>query len=186
MAEAAARSRALHEQRSGLEREHDPSPPNPSPSSTTSQIDGERPLPTAAERRRRFEEVKQRLENDETASAVSPGGVHSDELRMGPIFASLLVGQGRRFHLYDRWWRLLAGKALWSSSNPAVVEVTGDEGDVIAKAEGTATIRARLGTFEAEAEVKVYPGTSLPEGTPIWTQPLPGEGPVKLTPAIPH
>ncbi len=96
----------------------------------------------------------------------------------------MLIGQGREF-----WF--LAAKGLapidgaeWSSSNPRVAEVLDKtRGIIVAKAEGTAKIRARLGDSTAEATVRVYPGNRLPVGTPIWE--LEMDKPIRsITPAI--
>jgi hypothetical protein len=142
-----------------------------------------------AERRRRFEAAKAQLENGEGASAA--GSVDNARQRpqlalsMTPSYASMLIGEGRRFGLMNASGKHVENEAVWTSTNPSVVEVTGNA-MVVTHAEGTAVIRAQVGMDESQATVKVYPGDSLPPGTHIWEVPLGGRGPVTIIPAIPH
>jgi hypothetical protein len=76
-------------------------------------------------------------------------------------------------------------KVEWRSSDPSVVGLTGEREIFIAKAVGTSTITGQFGSWYAEAEVRGYPGHKLPEGTAIWTVPVPGTGTPKFVPTLP-
>ena len=105
---------------------------------------------------------------------------------LSPIQAAMLIGEHRGFSLLTSDNHHVERDADWTSSNPAVVEVV-DKASIVAKAEGTAVVRAYIHGEEKQATVKVYPGTSLPRGTAIWTAPIPGNGngPMQIVPAIP-
>jgi len=143
-----------------------------------------------AERKRRFEAAKARLENSKgTTSEVTEKNAARTgarpALNMTPNYASMLIGEGRRFSLMNASGRHVEDQAVWTSTNPSVVEVTG-KAMVVTHTEGTAVIRAQVGMDESEATVKVYPGDSLPPGTHIWEVPLGDRGPATIIPAIPH
>jgi hypothetical protein len=97
----------------------------------------------------------------------------------------MLIGEGRRFSLLNAEGKHVENDAVWTSTNPSVLEVTGNA-IIVSHAEGTALIRAQVGMDESEATVKVYQGNSLPPGTRIWTTPVGGSGPVTIVPAVPH
>ncbi|HUN87236.1 MAG TPA: hypothetical protein VMU28_00500 [Terriglobales bacterium] len=146
---------------------------------------------TDAERRQRFEAAKQSIENSQSESSVSAmveAGTASkanSNVMLSPIQAAMLIGEQRGFSLLTNDNRHVEREADWTSSNSSVVEVV-DKARIVAKAEGTAVIRAYIQGQEMQASVKVYPGNSLPQGTAIWTAPVGGTGRPQIVPAIPH
>jgi len=143
-----------------------------------------------AERRRRFEEELKRLEEKEdTVEVRQKTDVYSDSLlTIWPAEIGMLIGDKNEFYIANKMGKKVDVTATWSSSNPSVVALSGDDGVIVAKSEGTAIITAQVGDSLTKAKVTVYPGTRMPPGAVIWGIPLPGGSdgrPPKLVPAIP-
>ena len=136
-------------------------------------------------RRKKFEQLKRSLEHQDPPSTPTTGIVSA--IQINPGLVSLLIGEERRFQLMRKGEvgviHSIEG-AEWSLSDPSVAEFIDKNGTIVAKAAGVTTIRASVGGSVAQAEVHVYPGTSLPVGTPIWATD-PDHPASKVVPAVP-
>jgi hypothetical protein len=144
----------------------------------------------AAERKKRFDEAKQRLEADGRAQ-TPPCTEGKPTLYISPTEASMLVGETRTFSLFDTDGHKLTATAEWEVSSSYLAGIKpGPEPMITAKNEGTFTVTARVDTRTAEAKVKVYPGQVLPIGAVIWkAAPVPcgkNSGISKSVQAVPH
>jgi hypothetical protein len=103
-----------------------------------------------------------------------------------PGQAHLLVGESRVFRLVDQNGGM-QHNVSWSFSDLNVFEVQqGDELFITAKEPGHFRIKGTSTNGLAEASITVEPGTSLREGTAIWSAPeIEGCKSVKITPAVP-
>ena len=98
-----------------------------------------------------------------------------------PNAVSLVIGETRTIDAVDANGNVVTGLA-WSSSNTAIATLSTDDPPVItALTSGTATISAGNNS----ALVTVYPGSTLPLGTVIWSNPGDGSGVVSIVPAVP-
>jgi hypothetical protein len=123
----------------------------------------------AAARKRRFEEEKKRMEGQESVQ-TAPCTDGMPTLYITPTTAGMLIGESRRFTLFDTDGHKLTSAAEWTvSSSYQAVLTQGDEPTVTAKNEGTFKVIARVDTRFAEATVKVYPGDKLPIGAIKWS-----------------
>lgn len=167
-----------------LTKAQSPATPNPQSGSMDSAA------AKAAERKKRFEEEKQRLEGQERGQ-TPPCAEGKATLYITPVEAGMLVGESRGFTLFDTDGHKLTKEAEWSVSSSSLATLTpGTEPTVTAKNEGTFKVTARIDTRTAEATVKVYPGDKLPVGAARWkVAPIPcsKNGAVtKIVPAVPH
>ena len=90
---------------------------------------------------------------------------NGSQITLSPNVMSLLIGESRSLQALDDAGAEMAG-LVWSSSDVTVVSLSTDDPPVLtAVAAGQATISVG----EASADVTVYPGSFLPEGTPIWS-----------------
>ncbi|MGO9641986.1 MAG: hypothetical protein ACLP1Y_11855 [Candidatus Acidiferrales bacterium] len=140
----------------------------------------------AAARKRKFEQDEKRLEeggNDLEAPAPDP----QQTLFVSPAIVAMLNGEEHSFMVFDIEGHDLTAKAKWSLSNSNIADLATDGVPTVkAKAFGTVTLRARVGTEEGTSELKVYEGSSLPMGTVRWQAPkIPGFSTQKMTPAVP-
>jgi hypothetical protein len=97
----------------------------------------------------------------------------------------MLVNDEHAFSVFDIEGRDWTAKAEWSLSNSYVADLSpGSIPYVRAKDHGTVTVRARIGSQEAVAEVKVYAGDKLVPGTIRWWAPkIPGYHSMQLSQA---
>ena|SRR5260370_5171107 len=163
-----------------------------SPGASTSQASADDSAAAkAAARKKRFEEEKQRLEGRERVE-TAPCTDGKPTLYITPAEAGMLIGESRRFTLFDTDGHKLTAAAEWSVSSSYHAELTpGAEPTVTAKNEGTFKVTARIDTRTAEATVKVYPGDKLPIGAVRWkVAPIPCSkqpgGISKAVAAVPH
>ena len=171
-----------------------PGTQQPTQPTQTSQIpqtsDSDDAAARAAERKKRFDEAKQRLEADGRAQ-TPPCTEGKPTLYISPTEASMLVGETRTFSLFDTDGHKLTAAAEWEVGSSYLAGIKpGPEPMITAKNEGTFTVTARVDTRMAEAKVKVYPGKVLPIGTVIWkAAPVPcgkNSGISKSVQAVPH
>jgi hypothetical protein len=107
---------------------------------------------------------------------VPPPGGNS----LVPNVVSMVVGETRTLQARDAAGQPATG-LTWTSSDPAVVSLSGDTPPVLAAvAPGHVTIVAG----SASADVTVY-ADSLPLGTVIWSNPVAMSGWDRLVPAVP-
>lgn len=129
----------------------------------------------AAERKKRFEEEENRLENAERAQTESksePAKASDDDLAISPVLVNMLVHETQSFSLFDSGGHNLTSKAEWTLSNSYVADLTTNEVPTIStKDVGTLTVSARVGRRTAQASVTVHPGDTLPIGTIRWQAP---------------
>lgn len=137
----------------------------------------------AAERKKRFEEDKRRLEASESNNSSAPAIPHTptadwnQTLFVSPSIANLVVGETRRFGAFELNLNSLASRVVtdnveWSISDTAIAELF-DKSDptIDAKSAGTTTIRARQGDRVGEATITVISAGPLPAGSVIWAVP---------------
>lgn len=145
------------------------------------------PADQAAERKRKFEEDERRLEEG--------GAGHGDDsstaekqptLFVSPAVVGMLVNQQQRFTVFDIAGHNLTSKAEWSLSNTDVADFVDEAGPaIVAKQDGTVTLRASVGGEASEAQIKVY-RDKLPMGAVIWQAPkIPGYTSKQIIQAVP-
>jgi hypothetical protein len=163
------------------------------PSSTPPQQDSGEASPAqaaaaqTAERKRKFEADEQKLENggashDDASSAAEK----QPTLFVSPAVVGMLVNQQQRFTVFDAAGHNLTAKAEWSLSNTDVTDFVGEAGPaIIAKQDGTVTLRASVGGETSEAQIKVY-RDKLPMGAILWQAPkIPGYTTKHIIQAVP-
>jgi len=161
--------------------------PSQAPADSATAAPSQDEAARAAERKKRFEAMKQHLE--ESASTISevPPADPEQTLFISPAVVNMLVGQSHAFSAFDIDGKTITGSAEWSLSNSYVANLY-SAGDpvVFAKDHGTVTIRARVGMHEAEATITVLSSDSLPSGTIIWSIPqIPGYVGKQIVQAMP-
>jgi hypothetical protein len=141
----------------------------------------------AAERRRKFEEEKRRLEGGEQANPPETPSDRDQTFFVSPARATMLVGEAWLFSSFDIRGKTLTDESEWTVSSSSVVDVsTVRTGLITAKAPGTVTVRAQNAGRSAEATVTVLSGTKLPPLTIRWLAPqIPGFTIKKLFPSGP-
>ncbi len=163
--------------------------PSPQPDSATASAN-QTAAAQAAARKKRFEEDEKRLENGEGSRDDSSSTGSTDKqptLFVSPAIVGMLVNERQQFTVFDIAGHNLTAKAHWSLSGSSVAEfVEGSGPAIIAKADGTATLRASIGGESSEAQIKVYPGDKLPIGTIRWAAPkMPGYTTKQIVQAVP-
>jgi hypothetical protein len=135
--------------------------------------------------RKRFEELKQQLENN--PDTAKPTETPAPGLLISPAHVGMLIHEEQRFTLLDGQGHNLKSQAEWSLSNSDVVDLASDSDPMItAKAVGTVILRAQTGGLSGEASVTVYPGDKLPDGTVRWSNPaIPGYKVSQVVQAVP-
>jgi hypothetical protein len=127
------------------------------------------PAAKAAERKKRFEEEENRLENAESAQTESksePGKASDYDLSIFPVLVNMLVHETQGFSLFDSAGHNLTSKAEWTLRNSYVADLTTNGVPTIStKDVGTLTVFARVGSRTAQASVTVHPGDTVPIGT---------------------
>jgi IPT/TIG domain len=97
-----------------------------------------------------------------TSNAVS---FHVPAYQVFPSTLSIVVGQSQTVTVKDANHNIISGLS-WSTSDPSIVSLSTDDPAVITGLfPGTATVYAGDVPFQ----VTVFPGTSVPPGTPLWT-----------------
>jgi len=156
----------------------EPQPPPAPPTATPASPDTE--AAKAAERRKRFEEQRRRLED---ANSPRPEGVGEEvpsdpdqTLFISPAAVNMLVGESHYFTVFNIDGRTITQNTGWTVDNPNIISVgKGDELVVTAIAPGRAVLRAFIDTRAAEAVITVHGGKNLPDGTILWSAPqIPG------------
>ncbi|HKF21771.1 MAG TPA: IPT/TIG domain-containing protein, partial [Candidatus Angelobacter sp.] len=102
--------------------------------------------------------------------------------KLYPPSLSLVVGQTALATPKDSSGNPVTG-LTWTTKDPNIVSLSSDDPPLItALAVGSATVYAG----DVTLPVTVYPGTSLPPGTVLWSVPLgSGSGNISLVPAVP-
>lgn len=149
----------------------------------------------AAERKKRFDEAKKRLENSDPQpqdhSKNSPSNssqVSPNDLSLSPILVNMLVGDTQGFSLFDLAGHKLTSQADWTVSDSSIAELSVINGvpTLVSKQTGTVHVRARIDSRSTEATVNVITPNEMKPGTIRWQAPsVPGFKPVQIVPAVP-
>ena len=148
---------------------------NPSPAAQDSAA-------KAAERKKRFEAEKAKLENTSPKPAssdksagnnVSPCQSSEYDLSLSPNLVNLVLGETQRFSLFDQAGHKLTAQANWSVSDSSVAELVMEGGTPVltAKATGTVRVTANVDGRYAEATVNVIAQEDMKPGTIRWSAP---------------
>jgi hypothetical protein len=159
----------------GLTKAEAQGPPQTSPPSQKPAPEQTDAAAKALARKQRFEELKRRLE--EEGSNPSAGAKDSSQtLFISPAQVGMLVNDEQGFSVFDIQGDDMTAKAEWSLSNSYVADlIQGPIPRIRAKDHGTVTVRARIGSQDAKAEVEVFSGDKLRPGTVRWKAPaIPG------------
>lgn len=144
----------------------------------------------AAERKRRFEEQKRKLEEAEGASKVAAETEVSPDqtLFVSPSVSNMLPGDFREFCAFDINGKILTREAEWTIDDPGIAALDVKEAPTITtRRPGKATLRARVGGQTAEAAIAVLDGDKLPDGTVKWSAPnYPGYKNKQIVQAVPR
>lgn len=101
--------------------------------------------------------------------------------KASPASLSMLVGETRTVTVTDSSGTPATG-LRWITSDATIVSLSTDDPPVLTGvAAGSATVYAG----ELPISVTVYAGTSLPNGTPIWSLALGGTSELNIVPAVP-
>lgn len=161
-------------------------PQQPVQSSATASSDE---AAKAAERKRRFEEQKRKLEEAEGSSKVTAETeVNADQtLFVSPSLTNMLLGDSREFCVFDIHGKILTREAEWTIDDPGVATLDVKEAPTITTHRpGKVTLRARVGVQTAEAAITVLDGDKLPDGTIAWSVPnFPGYKGKEIVQAVP-
>jgi hypothetical protein len=170
------------------------SPNSPSPDAASAAQDA---AAKAAERRKRFEAEKARLENSDPkpksqAGSSAPDPCHSSEndLSLSPIFVNMTVGDTHGFSLFDIAGHKLTSQAEWSVSDSSIAELRVENGVPVlsAKQLGTVRLTARVDTRSIEATINVItPEELMKPGTVQWRAAgYPCSHSTRVVQAVPH
>jgi hypothetical protein len=148
----------------------------------------------AAERKKRFEEAKKRLENSapqpQSATASSSSCSYSQsDLSLSPALVNMVVGNTQRFSLFDLAGHKLTAQADWSVSDSSIAEIRVEGGEPVltSKEKGTVRVQARVDSHSAESTVNVIAPEEMKPGTIRWSTPSsPCSKTTKIIPAVPH
>lgn len=141
----------------------------------------------AAERKKRFEAQRRRLEEDSTPNSEGQSASASQTLFISPAIVNLVLGDTQPFCAFDIDGKTMTHRVQWSISNSSVAELsTPGDPAIISKSRGTATLRAQIGGTYAEAKITVITGSALPIGSVRWSSgDIPGFKTTKILPAVP-
>ena len=156
----------------------------------------------AAERKKRFDEAKKKLENSDphpqeqsknslsNSSPVSPNNLSlsPNNLSLSPNLVNMLVGNTQRFSLFDLAGHKLTSQADWTVSDSSIAELSVIDGvpTLASKQIGTVHVRARIDSRSAETVVNVITPEQMKPGTILWqAPPVTGFKPVQIVPAVP-
>lgn len=105
---------------------------------------------------------------------------------VSPASVTMLVGESRRFRAVDDSGRPLRN-VDWIASESGIVEVSSEEEVVVtARQVGKVTLMAHTSLGSANAHIEVVGGSTLPQGTVIWSSgDLRGCRTTKIMPAVP-
>ncbi len=92
-------------------------------------------------------------------------------LQVTPVNVSMLTGDSRTFSVIDEQGRVRSD-ASWSSSDSQVASFSADASEtLVGVAPGQVTVTANVQGITAQTSVDVFGGTSLPQGTVLWSTP---------------
>jgi hypothetical protein len=142
-----------------------------------------------AERKRRFEEQRKKLEEERPSSRIGvETEVSADQtLFVSPSVTNMLVGDTRDFCVFDIDGKILTREAEWTIDDAGIATLNGEhQPTIIAKHSGHAILRARVVSRSAEASITVLDGDKIPNGTIKWSVPnYPGYKSKQIVQAVP-
>jgi hypothetical protein len=165
--------------------------PQPSPPFSASETASQEAAMKAAERRKRFEEQKRKLEESDGGKpkgvGAEVGGDPDQTLFISPAVVNLLVGESHSFSAFELEGKTVTESAEWTLEKSESVELSNAAGPTItSKFPGRAILRAKLGSQTAEATITVLEGVTVPDGTTLWSAPkIPGFTPKEMVQAVP-
>jgi hypothetical protein len=143
----------------------------------------------AAERKRRFEEQRKRLEE---AGPSSPIGTETEvsadqTLFVSPSVTNMLVGETREFCVFDIDGKILTHEAEWTIDDSGIATLNGKgQPTITTKQPGKTSLRASVGGRFAEASIIVLDGDKMSNGTIKWSVPnYPGYTSKQIVQAVP-
>jgi hypothetical protein len=156
-----------------------PSPSSqPAPSTSTTPASDDATAKAAAERKKRFEAEKNRLE----AADPKPQSLASDDpeadcqasandLSLSPALVNMLVGQTQRFSLFDLGGHKLTSQAEWSVSDTSIADIAIEGGVPVltSKQTGTLHVRARIDARSTESTVNDINPEDMKPGPLRWS-----------------
>jgi hypothetical protein len=149
----------------------------------------------AAERKKRFDEAKKKLENSDprpqepsknSPSNSSYGSPY--DLSLSPALVNMLVGNTQHFSLFDLAGHKRTSQADWTVSDSSIADLSVINGipTLVSKHTGTVYVRARFDDRSTEATVNVITPDQMKPGTILWQAPsIPGYKPIQIVPAVP-
>lgn len=110
----------------------------------------------------------------------------SESLEITPNIIGMVVGEPRMLRLCDERGQQIRD-ADWASSDPTLAKIeAGPDATIIGLAPGKLTVTATWQSRRAEAQVTVFAGPELPQGTIRWSiQPTPGYSAKQIVQAAP-
>lgn len=127
----------------------------------------------AAERKKRFEEERRRLEEGTTDNLAGVVSSPNQTLFVSPAKVSMLAADSQSFCVFDIEGHDLTASAEWSLSTSGVVDLVSEpEPEITARNQGNVRLLAKVNGQVAEATVAVFSGDKLPVGTVRWQTPL--------------
>jgi hypothetical protein len=184
-----------------LARAQDPGAQTPSSQSGASSTSGttspSSDAAKAADRKRRFEQEKERLESvgprpqAPTQSTAQGDNCHAspDDLMLSPNLVNMLVGETQRFSLFDVAGHKLTSQGDWSVSDSSTADLAVEGGVPVltSKRTGSMRVSARVGGRSVEATINVITPEDMKPGTIRWSSPSPPcTKPVRIVQAVPH
>ena len=147
-----------------------------------------------AERRRRFEAEKARIEAAGTSSSTSttatePCQAPVTDIILSPNFVNMFVGATQRFSLFDQGGHKLTAVADWSIEDSSIAELTIDEDGtpvLTGKQTGKTRLTAHADGRSSEAHINVINPKDMTSGTinSAWlAKPAPCSKPAGIVPA---
>lgn len=147
----------------------------------------------AAERRRRFEAEKARIEAagsspSTSTTATEPCQASESHLMLSPDFVNMFVGATQQFSLFDHDGHKLTSVADWSVEDSSIAELTINEDGtptLTGKQTGKTLLTARVDSGSSEAHINVINPEDMASGTinSAWlAKPTPCSKPAAIVP----
>jgi len=147
--------------------------PSSAPASPAASATQDDDAAKAAERQRRFEAEKARIEaagpsSSPSTTATEPCQPLPTDLAISPNFVNMFVPAVQRFSLFDRAGHKLTSVADWSVEDSSIAELTIDEDGtpmLTGKQTGKTRLTARVDSRSTEALINVISPEDMTSGT---------------------
>ena len=131
----------------------------------------------AAERRRGFEEQKNRLDGGGSSAqgTAKHTPVTDKEFWVDPINLNMVPNESQDIHVWDWRYNDVSARVSWSLSDSGIVDMmVKHHATITAKTPGTVSVIGNIDGHRVEAIVTVYRRENLPDGVPrTVSKPLP-------------